>query len=134
MFNRAILGFVLAAGAFAQPPARIPSIESIVERITQARQESRARLRPYEVVRSYKLFRGQHGGQQQKAKSEITAEITYVPPDGQHFRVHKAVGWGFGEVVVRKVLERENELLANQAASDISAANYSFTFVREDTL
>jgi hypothetical protein len=114
-----------ASGAWVQPSA-----EDIVLRMTQATAENRTRLRAFEVVRSYKLF----GKERLKAKSEVTARITYIPPDIQHYTIHKANGLGIGEAIVRKILESENEVLIHQGASDISPANYAFRFIREDTL
>jgi hypothetical protein len=131
MLCRVQLTLMLAAWSYAGPPAPAPPpVQSIVEQVIQARAHNRARLRPYEVVRSYRLF----GREAEKVKSEITAEIEYMPPDGQHYRVQKAVGWHLGEVVVRRILERENQVLTNQTASDITTANYSFEFLREDIL
>ena len=121
----------LAITAWAtEPLATIPSTESIVARMREARARNRAQLRPYQVVRDYKLF----GKEQQKSKSEVTAYIDYVPPDVQNFTIHKNNGVNMGEVIVRKILESEREILTNHDASDISADNYSFRFLRKDVL
>ena len=133
MAHRSLAGLFLlplAANVWAQSESSIPTVESIVERVGQARSESRSRIRPYGVLRSYRLF----GTEKQTAKSEVTAEITYVPPDVQHYTVHKARGLRLGEAIVRRILDSENEVLADPGASDLSAANYAFAFVREDTL
>src|SRR5579872_7512685 len=113
---------LLAAAAWAAPPAAtLPSTESIVAHMREARARNRAQLRPYQVVRDYQLF-----GKEQKSKSEVTAYIDYAPPDVQHFTTHKNNGTSLGEVIVRKILESEKEILTNQSAADISPANYSF--------
>ena len=120
----------LATAAWAtEPPATIPSTESIVARMREARARNRAQLRPYQVVRDYQLF-----GKEQKSKSEVTAYIDYVPPDVPNFTIHKNNGVSIGEAIVRKILESEREILTNQDATDISAANYSFRFLRKDIL
>lgn len=120
----------LAAAAWAAPPAAtLPSTESIVAHMREARARNRAQLRPYQVVRDYQLF-----GKEQKSKSEVTAYIDYVPPDVQSFTLHRSSGVNMGEVIVRKILESEKELLTHRGASDVSPANYSFRLLRKDVL
>lgn len=120
----------LAAVAWAAEPAStLPSTENIVAHMQEARARNRAQLRPYQVVRDYQLF-----GKEQKSKSEVTAYIDYVPPDVQNFTLHRDHGVNMGEVIVRKILENEQEILTDQGASDVSTANYSFRLVRKDVL
>jgi len=121
---------LLATAAWAtESSAAIPSTESIVARMQDARAKYRAQLRAYHVVRDYQLL-----GKEQKSKSEVTAYIDYVPPDVQNFTLHKNKGASLGEVIVRKILEGEREILTNQSATDVSPANYSFRFLRTDVL
>jgi hypothetical protein len=132
--SRFLVLYLTAAAVWAQyptqPAIQSPTTESVVARMIEARTESRNRLRPYQVLRNYKLF----GKDRQKTKSEVAADITFVPPDVQQYIIHKIDGLGLGEVIVRKILESENELLTNRSASDISKANYDFRLIREDTL
>jgi hypothetical protein len=97
--------------------------------MASASAENRSRLRPYKVIRNYKLY----GSEEQKVKSEVNADITFIPPDRERYVIHKAKGIGLGEVIVRKMLESETEILSDERASDISEANYAFHFVREET-
>ena len=124
----------LMAAVWAQPATKpateSPSTESVVARMVEARNQNRSRFRPYQVIRNYKLF----GKEQQKTKSEVAAEINFVPPDVQQYTLHKIDGLSLGEVVVRKILDSENELLTDRNASDISNVNYDFRLLREDTL
>jgi hypothetical protein len=126
-----LLSFAAAAAWGAEPVSTIPNptTETIVARMREARDRSRAQLRPYQVVRDYQLF-----GKEQKSQSEVTAYIDYAPPGVQHFTTHKNNGTSLGEVIVRKILESEKEILTNQSAADISPANYSFRFLRKDVL
>ena len=78
-----MLSLVGAAWASEQP-STLPSTETIVAHMREARAKSRAQLRPYQVVRDYQLF-----GKEQKSKSQVTAYIAYVPPDVQNFTLHK---------------------------------------------
>ncbi len=123
-------GLLLAGALAAQSPITAPRTEAIVARMGVAQADSRAHLRPFAVVRNYKLF----GKEMQTAKSEVVANISYDPPDVQHYVIQKVNGLGLGELIVRKILENENDILTHQSASDISAANYAFSFLREDIL
>ena len=78
----------------------------IVVRMAQARAESRARLRPYIVTRDYKLF----GSDASKAKSEVIANIAFVPPNSKKYSIQKTNGSGVGQVLVRRMLACEVEV------------------------
>jgi hypothetical protein len=113
-----------------QPADPIPSAETIISRMREATAQGNIRLRPFKVVRSYRLF----GKELQTSTSEVIAHIAYVPPDGSHYTLQKVSGAGLGEVLVRKVLESESDVLTHRDASAFSAANYEFRFLREDIL
>ena len=55
------------ASASAQTESSIPTAETIIASMAQARAENRARLRPYIVTREYKLY----GKERQATKSEV---------------------------------------------------------------
>lgn len=124
-----LLLYLAVTGWAAEPASTLPSTENIVAHMREARARNRAQLRPYQVVRDYQLF-----GKGQKSKSEVTAYIDYVPPDVQHFTTHRNNGVSMGEVIVRKILESEKEILTNQSSTDISPTNYSFRVLRKDVL
>jgi hypothetical protein len=119
----------LALSGREQTPL-IPPTDIIVRRLTEARDENRNRLRPYEVLRQYKLFTKEAAIN----KSEVLAAIEYVPPNVEKFRIHKAEGTAFGEKIVRKILQNENQVIGSPTDTDISPRNYGFRFVREDNL
>jgi hypothetical protein len=98
--------------------------------MSDATAQSNVHLRPFKVVRNYRLF----GKEQQTTQSEVIAHIVYVPPIGSHYTLQKVSGAGLGEVLVRKVLESESDVLAHRDASAFSTANYDFKFLREDLL
>jgi hypothetical protein len=125
-----LLAHLVAIHVWAQAASSVPSTESIVARMGVADALSRTHLQPFAVVRNYKLF----GKEKQKTKSEVIVDIIYDPPDVQHYTIQKVNGLGLGEVIVRKMLESENDILAHQSAADISTANYIFSFLREDIL
>jgi hypothetical protein len=117
-------------GVTAQPAGSVPSAETIISRMREATSRSKIHLRPFNVVRSYRLF----GKEPETAKSEVIAHIAYIPPDVSHYTLQKVSGSGLGEVLVRKILESESDVLKHRNAIEFSTANYEFNFLREDML
>ena len=93
-------GLLLAGVLAAQSPITTPGTEAIVARMSAAQAEIRTHLRPFAVVRNYKLF----GKEMQTAKSEVVANISYDPPDVQHYVIQKVNGLSLGELIVRKII------------------------------
>ena len=127
---RLFLALTAAASAAAQPPTASPSVETILVRMAESRAENRARFRPYVVTRDYTLF----GKDRDKSKSEVTAELTFVPPNSKQFRIRQSSGSGLGERIVRQMLEGETEIAEDYGSSDISLDNYDVKFVGEKML
>jgi hypothetical protein len=94
------------ASVWAQAGSLNPSAEMIIVRMAQARAESRARLRPYIVTRDYKLF----ASDASKAKSQVIANIAFVPPNSKKYSIQKTNGSGVGQVLVRRMLACEVEV------------------------
>ena len=115
------------ASVWAQAGSLNPSAEMIVVRMAQARAESRARLRPYIVTRNYKLF----GSDASKAKSEVIANIAFVPPDSKKYSIQKTNGSGVGQILVGRMLACEVEVEKARLSTDLSVDNYDFRFIRE---
>ncbi len=114
--------------ASAQTESSVPTLETITARMAQARAENQARFRPYIVTRDYKLF----GKDRQEAKSQVTADITFVPPDLKRYAIQHANGSGLGEKIVRSMLEGEVAVAKDSSSTNISQDNYDFRFVREE--
>ena len=72
----------------AQNHAQVPAVETILTRMAHARAENRTHLRPYTVIRDYKLF----GRERQTTKAEIIADVSFVPPDVKHYAIRQANG------------------------------------------
>jgi len=115
------------ASASPQTGNSVPTAETIVTRMAQARAENRARLRPYIVTRNYKLF----GKDESKAKSEVIADVAFVPPDSKKYTIQETNGSGLGQILVRRMLANEAEVTKDYASTDISTDNYDFRFLRE---
>jgi hypothetical protein len=114
------------ASASAQIEGSGPTAETIVARMAQARAENRTRLRPYVVTRNYKLF----GKDESKAKSEVVADVAFVPPNSKKYTIAETNGSGLGPILVRRMLANEAEVTKDYAATDVSADNYDFRFLR----
>jgi hypothetical protein len=116
-----------SASASAQTGSSVPTAETIITRMAQARAENRASLRPYIVTRNYKLF----GKDESKARSEVIADIAFVPPDSKKYTIQETNGSGMGQVLVRRMLAVEAEVEKDHPATDLTADNYEFRFIRE---
>jgi len=115
------------ASASAQTGSPVPTAETIITRMAQARAENRARLRPYIVTRDYKLF-GKDGS---KTKSEVIADVAFVPPDSKKYTIQVTNGSGLGQMIVRRMLPSEAEVTKDFVSTDILADNYDFRFIRQ---
>ncbi len=118
------------ASASPQTESSVATAETIITRMAQARAENRARLRPYIVTRNYKLF----GKDESKAKSEVTADVVFVPPDSKKYTIEETNGSGLGQILVRRMLANEAEVTKDHVSTDFSADNYDFRFLREADL
>jgi len=119
----------VAPWASAQTSAtKAPTVETILARMAEARARNDTRLRPYTVTRDYELF----GKEAHKAKSQVTADVTFVPPSSKEYVVQRADGTGLGERVVRRMLKSEADIARHYLSTDFSTANYGFRFVREE--
>jgi hypothetical protein len=107
----------------------IPTVDVILQRMAQARTENRSHLRPYSVTRQYRLVSAE-----KQTRSEVIADISFVPPAFKQFMIQKSSGSGLGERIVRQMLEHETALLNNNGAADLTLANYDFRFLRQDEL
>ena len=101
------------ARASSQTRSSDPKAETIITRMAQARAENRARFRPYIVTRDYKLF----GKDESKAKSEVIADVAFVPPDSKKYAIQESSGSGLGQVLVRRMLTNEAEVTRDYASN-----------------
>ena len=107
----------------------IPTVDLILLRMAHARTNNQAHLRPYSVTRQYRLV-----GSQEQTRSEVVADVSFVPPAFKHFVIQKSSGIGLGERIVRQMLEHETDIVKNNGATDMTLANYDFRFLREEEL
>ncbi len=126
--NLHLMWFALVACASAQTERTVPSAQTIVNRMVRAQDENRVRYRPYMVTREYKL------SAKTADKSQVTADVTFVPPDVTLYTIRQTTGSGLGGKVVRRMLETEAEVVKDYASTGIMPDNYDFRFVREEEL
>jgi outer membrane lipoprotein-sorting protein len=98
--------------------------DDIVRRMMAAHADAKARLRAYQATRNYQVFKGS------EKKSEITAEVNYLPPQQKSFSITHSSG-GTAEGVVKRALEHEVEIAKSPRDYEISPANYDFTYAGE---
>jgi hypothetical protein len=122
----------LALVAVASIPGRAetaaPALQLIILRMAEARAQNQARLRSYVVTREYILL----GKDEQRKRSEVTAEISFSPPGFKQYQIVQTQGSGLGERIVRRMLDGETQIVKDYAATDISLDNYDFRFLGED--
>ena len=130
-----VLVFLVTVGSSALLPSAIaqtksPGLSLILQCLEDVEHQNPARSRPQEVTREYKVF---HGDDRQPA-SEVVAQISFVPPDMQTYKITRARGKSRGEKMVREILDQETEMAAKPNESEISRTNYDFVFLRQENL
>jgi hypothetical protein len=113
---------LLMGVALAQPVAPALGIETIIARMAYTREQNRARMRAYKVTRNYRLF----AKGKDQAKSEVTVQVTFVPPGTRAYKVISATGMGLGEKIVREMLDGETQIVKQSESNDIAPENYRF--------
>ncbi len=114
--------------ASAQTGDIAPTVETIVARMAGARAENQARFRRYTVTRDYKLF----GKERQNTKSQVIADVIFVPPDLKNYTIQQSNGTGLGERIVRRMLASEADIAKDDTSTDFSPRNYDFRFIRAE--
>lgn len=126
-----VLPLLIALAVAAQDDRSQPELSTIVQKVEQAQLAVRDNARPYVVTRDYQFYEGQ---EKQQPDSEVTAEISYLPPSTKEFSIQEARGSGRGERVVRKVLEHEQQMSSSWRDSAITDENYKFSLLGEEAL
>ncbi len=104
-----------------------PDPALIVNSLEKSEQQNPALSRPYKVVRQYKVFRGVDP----KPYSEVTAQISFTPPDTKTFKITEKQGSREGIKIVDAILQQEVTYAKAGHPDDISRSNYDFVFLGE---
>jgi hypothetical protein len=102
-----------------------PQLVSIVERMHEA-QFDPGPATPYQIIREYSLF----GEKSPNPSSEVWTEVNYLPPNHRTYVIQKRVGSSRGEDVVRRILQRESQMVTeSRSESAVDNNNYSFEYL-----
>ena len=118
----------VAASVSAQTQSAAPNI---ITQMLRAQADNHIHFSPYIVTRDYRLF---DRNSDLEYKSRVIAEITVVPPDSKKYTIEGTTGSGWGEKIVRKMLDGEVAFAKDSAASDITRDNYDFLLIRESEM
>jgi hypothetical protein len=122
------LASALAHPSYAQETQGTqPDLNLILDSMERAEAQDPAISRPYEVTREYKLFRGDA----LKPVSDVTAQISFIPPNNKTFKITDQQGNALGTKIIAAMLEQEAAAAKHGHRSGISRSNYEFIFVRE---
>ncbi|MDA0207359.1 MAG: outer membrane lipoprotein-sorting protein [Acidobacteria bacterium] len=132
MISRSISGALpwLAVVVSASAQVAPPPLDTILDRMTLARAANQTLLKPYVVTRLYVLV----GKNEDNKKSEVTAEVSFVPPHSKTYSIKGNEGSGLGERIVRRMLDGETKIVKDYGATDLTTANYDFQMVGEEEL
>ncbi|MFB3812874.1 MAG: outer membrane lipoprotein-sorting protein [Terriglobales bacterium] len=127
------LVLLLAACALdaQQRPAAAGDLAAIVHRMEAAERANRERYRPYTMTREYRLY----GSSEAEApKSEVIADVSFVPPNEKSFKIEWARGNSRGTSVVHNVLRNEVQAAREDAPTSIDSRSYEFALLGEGSL
>jgi len=130
-----LLSLVATAWVFpyllhAQEAVTQLKLNSILDSLERTGEQNRSLSQPYEVTREYKVFRSDDP----KPMSDVTAQVSFTPPDTKTFKITDAQGSSTGKRIVSAILEHEITSAKEGHQLDISRSNYDFVFLREQDL
>jgi len=106
-------------------------LNTIVQHMEEAARQQRENIRPYVVTREYQMF----GKDDPTPRSEVTAEVSFVPPSSREFRITESKGSERGESIIRHILEGEKKTAEEGTRNTaITHDNYDFALVGEQSL
>ena len=106
--------------------------EKIMQRLEEHEKTQLRTLERYRALRHYSV---QYRGFFKTISATMDVEIDYEPSQGKYFRIVSESGsHALCEKVLRRAVDTEREASLNQAATELSAANYSAQLVGTDTL
>jgi len=116
----------------ASPPAgnpdAAPNLSLILQSMETVEGRNPALSHSFEVTRNYQVFRADD----KQPTSEVTAQVSFIPPDVERYKITQASGNPRGVKIVNAILARETESAADGTHSRINRTNYDFTFLRRE--
>lgn len=126
-----LLGATTASWSQVPSPVietKAPDLDAMLQSIEHTQQQNPAESRSYEVTRKYKVFRADD----RQPISEVTAQISFTPPDLKTYKITQATGNPRGEKIVRAILDQESDAAKNSDNNEVSRKNYNFVFLRRE--
>jgi hypothetical protein len=123
----ATLGALCYSLNVQESKASPPNLDLILNSLERTEEQNPALSRPYEVTRQYKVFRGNDAS----PYSEVTAQISFTPPDTKTFKIIEEQGNARGKRIISAILEQEIASARTAAKGSITRSNYDFVFLRE---
>ncbi|HLG94708.1 MAG TPA: hypothetical protein VKX49_00200 [Bryobacteraceae bacterium] len=131
-----VLVLLVTIATFSQSEAPVaevktappPDLNLVLQSIERVEQQNPALSRAHEVTRRYKAFYGDDT----QPSAEITARMSFTPPDRSTFQIIQASGNPRGEKIVRDILEQETAPATAGHNGAINRTNYDFVFLRQE--
>ena len=134
--------FFLVVGALALAQSGTPlandiqpsqaDLQQILTQVEAVEGANPARFEPYVLVREYRFYQGADNNE--NAKSEVLAQVSFTPPNVKTFDILETRGSGRGTSIVKHILENESELCKDVSRNEISRKNYDFNLVGESSV
>ena len=129
----AVLLIAVSIGSWPQSPVPVietaaPDQEASLLSIERMQQQNSVQSRPYELTWKYKVFRADDS----QPVSEVTAQISFTPPDTKTYRITQVSGNKRGEKIVRAILDQEADAAKQSGNNQITRRNYDFVFLRRE--
>jgi hypothetical protein len=105
-------------------------VDEIVGKMQQAQAQAHDHSVPYTVTREYQLS----SDQAQQPRSQVLAQINFVPPSQKDYTVRKVEGSDRGMDIVRRVLEHESEMATHAESHELNPQNYKFSLVGQEAV
>lgn len=105
-----------------------PDLNLLLQSMETVELRNPAHFHSFEVTRHYQVFRADD----KQPTSDLTAEISFIPPDVETYKITQASGNPRGVRIVDAILGREVASAAEGVHASISRMNYDFTFLRQE--
>jgi len=122
----------IAAGGWGQrKPGTMPlDLSTILTRMENATQANRLHFRNYILTREYRLYGSSVA---EPPQSEVTAEVSFAPPNRKTYQINRAEGKDRGRALVQSLLNGEVAESDNHSGA-VDRRNYDFTLQGEEIL
>lgn len=105
-----------------------PDLNLLLQSMETVEGRNPALSHSFEVTRDYQVFRADD----KQPTSEVTAQVSFIPPDVEKYKITQSSGNPRGVKIVDAILARETEYAAANTHSRVNRTNYDFTFLRHE--